>query len=120
MSTTTSDFLRHLRTLAARQAIGSLSDQQLLERFRLERSEASFAVLVQRHGPMVLSVCRRVLHHAQDAEDAFQAAFLVLAKKAARLRQPPLLGGWLHGVAYHVALRLKAKTQRRAVHEQRD
>ncbi len=119
MSTSTSDFLRHLRTLTARQAIGSLSDQQLLERFRLERSEASFAVLVQRHGPMVLSVCRRVLHNVQDVEDAFQATFLVLAKKAARLRQPPLLGGWLHGVAYHVALRLKAKTQRRAVHEQR-
>ncbi len=119
MSTTTSEFLRHLRTLTARQAIGSLSDQQLLERFRLERSEASFAVLVQRHGPMVLSVCRRVLHNLQDVEDAFQATFLVLAKKAATLRQPPLLSGWLHGVAYHVALRLKAKTQRRTVHEQR-
>ncbi len=119
MSTTTNDFLRHLRTLAARQAVGSLSDQQLLERFRLEHSEASFAVLVQRHGPMVLSVCRRVLHHAQDVEDAFQATFLVLAKKATTLRQPPLLSGWLHGVAYHVALRLKAKAQRRTVHEHR-
>jgi len=119
MSTTTSDFLRHLRTLTARQAIGSFSDQQLLDRFRLERSEASFAVLVQRHGPMVLSVCRRVLHNVQDVEDAFQATFLVLAKKAATLRQPPLLSGWLHGVAYHVALRLKAKTQRRTAHEHR-
>jgi RNA polymerase sigma factor (sigma-70 family) len=119
MSTTTSDFLRHLRTLAARQAIGGLSDQQLLERFRRERSEASFALLVQRHGPMVLSVCRRVLHHVQDVEDAFQATFLVLARKAAMLHQPPLLGSWLHGVAYHVALRLKAKAQRRAAHEHR-
>ena len=77
--TTTSDFLRHLRTLADRQASDSLSDQQLLERFLNERSEASFAALVQRHGPMVLRVCRRVLHHVQDAEDAFQATFLILA-----------------------------------------
>jgi RNA polymerase sigma factor (sigma-70 family) len=60
-----------------------------------------------------------VLHNVQDVEDAFQATFLVLAKKAATLRQPPLLSGWLHGVAYHVALRLKAKTQRRTAHEHR-
>jgi RNA polymerase sigma factor (sigma-70 family) len=117
MSATTSDFLRHLRTLAARQAIDNLSDQQLLKRFHSQRSEESFAALVQRHGPMVWSVCCRVLHHTQDAEDAFQAAFLVLAAKAASLRQPPLLSSWLHGVAYHIALRQKAKAIRRSAHE---
>jgi RNA polymerase sigma factor (sigma-70 family) len=119
MSTTQADFLRYLRTLTARQATGLLSDQQLLERFLHERSEASFAALVARHGPMVLSVCRRVLQHTQDAEDAFQATFLVLARKASSIRKQASLGSWLHGVAYHSAERLRAKARRRAAHERR-
>ncbi len=119
MSTTQTDFLRYLRTLTARQATGLLSDQQLLERFLHERSEASFAALVARHGPMVLSVCRRILQHAQDAEDAFQATFLVLARKAGTIRKQTSLGSWLHGVAYHSAECLRAKTRRRAAHERR-
>jgi RNA polymerase sigma factor (sigma-70 family) len=119
MSTTQTDFLRYLRTLTARQATEMLSDQQLLERFLHERSEASFAALVARHGPMVLSVCRRVLQHAQDAEDAFQATFLVLARKASTIRKQASLGSWLHGVAYHSAECLRAKARRRAVHERR-
>jgi RNA polymerase sigma factor (sigma-70 family) len=117
--TTTSDFLRHLRTLADRQANDLLSDRQLLERFLHQRSEASFAALVLRHGPMVLSVCRRVLHHAQDAEDAFQATFLILARRAGSIRKPESLSSWLHGVAYHNAECLRAKTVRRTVHERR-
>src|SRR5579884_3903586 len=119
MSTTQTDFLRYLRTLTARQATGLLSDQQLLERFLHERSEASFAALVARHGPMVLSVCRRILQHAQDAEDAFQATFLVLARKAGSIRKQTSLGSWLHGVAYHSAECLRAKTRRRTAHERR-
>ncbi len=119
MSTTQTDFLRYLRTLTARQATGLLSDQQLLQRFLHERSEASFAALVARHGPMVLSVCRRILQHAQDAEDAFQATFLVLARKAGSIRKQTSLGSWLHGVAYHSAECLRAKTKRRIAHERR-
>src|SRR5579875_4126287 len=119
MSTTQTDFLRYLRTLTARQATGLLSDQQLLQRFLHERSEASFAALVARHGPMVLSVCRRILQHAQDAEDAFQATFLVLARKAGSIRKQTSLGSWLHGVAYHSAECLRAKTKRRTAHERR-
>ncbi len=119
MSTTQTDFLRYLRTLTARQATGLLSDQQLLERFLHDRSEASFAALVARHGPMVLSVCRRVLQHTQDAEDAFQATFLVLTRKAGSIRKQASLGSWLHGVAYHSAECLKAKMRRRTAHERR-
>jgi hypothetical protein len=68
--------LRYLRRLAGRPADGRLTDRQLLRRFAAEKDEAAFALLVERHGPMVLSVCRRILRHQQDAEDAFQATFL--------------------------------------------
>ena len=74
----------------------------LLERFAARRSEGAFAALVERHGPMVLSVCRRVLGDAHDAEDAFQATFLVLARKADR-PETPVLGDWLYKVAYRIA-----------------
>jgi hypothetical protein len=74
--------LHHLRLLAAAQPDRDLSDAELLERFRRRREETAFAILLQRHGPMVLSVCRRVLHNPHDAEDAFQATFLVLVRSA--------------------------------------
>ena len=80
------DVLRHLRTLYRCGVVGPLSDEQLLDRFlarRDETAEEAFAELVQRHGPMVLGVCRRILGDAHEAEDAFQATFLVLARKAA-------------------------------------
>src|SRR5579883_487897 len=117
--TTTSDFLRRLRTLAGRQTDDSVSDRQLLECFLHDRSEVSFEALVQRHGPMVLSVCRRVLRKAQDAEDAFQTTFLILANKASAIRKRESLSSWLYGVAYHSAECIKAKALRRAAHERR-
>ena len=78
---------------------GDLADRYLLERFVTAQDQAAFAALVQRHGPMVLGVCRRLLHDAHEAEDAFQATFLVLVHKARSISRPELLGPWLHGVA---------------------
>jgi RNA polymerase sigma factor (sigma-70 family) len=89
-----------------------LTDGQLLENFVVRRDEAAFAALVRRHGPMVLAVCRRVLRHAQDAEDAFQATFLVLARKARSIRQRELVGNWLYGTAYRAALEARAARRR--------
>src|SRR5262245_26350086 len=104
--------LRHLRRLATADE-GALSDRQHLECFAAGRDEAAFSALLRRHGAMVLGVCRRVLRHPQDAEDAFQATFLLLAKKADSLRHVASLGGWLHQVAYHLALRARAHARRR-------
>ena len=112
------DVIRQLRNMALRSGSG-LTDSQLLECFHSRRDEASFEELVRRHGPMVLSVCRRVLGNHHDAEDAFQATFLVLALKGGALRARELVGNWLHGVAYRTALRAKAMTARRQKHEQR-
>jgi RNA polymerase sigma-70 factor (ECF subfamily) len=86
-----------------------LPDEQLLHRFVRLGDQSAFTALVRRHGPMVLGVCRRVLRHAQDAEDAFQATFLVLVHKAATLAQPNLLAAWLHGVAYRTALHARGR-----------
>jgi RNA polymerase sigma-70 factor (ECF subfamily) len=82
---------------------GSLTDGQLLECFVARREEAAFAALVRRHGPMVLGVCRRILDHSHDADDAFQATFLVLVRKAASVTPRELVGNWLYGVAYRTA-----------------
>jgi RNA polymerase sigma factor (sigma-70 family) len=103
---------RFVRRVAERDA-HHLTDQQLLDRFTRARDEAAFADLVRRHGPMVLSVCRRVLGHEQDAEDVFQAAFLVLVRKAGSIRQQQSVGGWLFRVCYRLALRARARSSRR-------
>jgi RNA polymerase sigma factor (sigma-70 family) len=109
--------LRFLRRLVAAEWGGDSTDRQLLQRFAGQREEAAFAALVQRHGPMVLGVCLRVLHDPHDAEDAFQATFLVLARKAGSLAQPEKLANWLYGVACRTAARAKAEAARRRVHE---
>ncbi|HEY7426047.1 MAG TPA: sigma-70 family RNA polymerase sigma factor [Gemmataceae bacterium] len=107
--------LSHLRALAGPP--DDCGDAELLERFLLSREEAAFAALVRRHGPLVLGVCRRMLRHEQDAEDAFQAAFLVLARKAGSIRNKESLAAWLYEVAYHIAARMRAETVRRNIHE---
>ncbi len=109
--------LEHIRKLVSAETDSPLPDRDLLERFIRDRDEAAFAALVQRHGPMVLGVCRRVLRHAQDAEDACQAAFLVLARKAVAIRKRESVGSFLHGVAYRVAIRLHRDVARRRARE---
>jgi RNA polymerase sigma factor (sigma-70 family) len=96
---------------------GRVSDGGLLERFIAARDAEAFRALIHHHGPMVLGVCRRVLHHEQDAEDAFQATFLVLVRKAASIAKRPSLGSWLYGVAYRVSMKAKMRAQRRRAHE---
>src|SRR3954451_12859025 len=113
----TATLLQQLRGALLRGEEAGLSDGQLLDCFVEHRDEAAFAALLRRHGPMVLGVCRRVLRHPQDAEDAFQATFLVLVRKAASIGQRELLGNWLYGVAYRTALDARAATARRRTRE---
>src|SRR5215470_9755340 len=111
--------VEQLRRTGPARADATLSDAQLLKRFIDSRDEAAFAGLVRRHGPMVLGVCRRVLANSHDAEDAFQATFLVLAQKARTLRLREALGSWLYGVAFRLARRTLADSARRRFHESR-
>ncbi len=106
-----------LRSASPLLDAGGMTDGQLLERFLSRRDEAAFEALVRRHGPMVLGVCRRVLGNPQDAEDAFQATFLVLVRKAASIGRRDLLGNWLYGVAYRTALDARAAATRRQARE---
>lgn len=106
-----------LRKSAARREIDALSDAHLLERFAIERDAAAFEILMQRFGPMVFGVCRRILGDVHAAEDAFQATFLVLARKAPSLSRRSLVGNWLYGVAYRTAQRARADAARRHAHE---
>jgi RNA polymerase sigma-70 factor (ECF subfamily) len=109
--------LNHLHQLIGLRAAEHLTDSQLLERFVARHEEAAFAELVQRHGRLVLSVCRRLLRQAPDAEDAFQATFLVLAQRAASIRKRESLASWLYGVAYRIAVKAKEAGARREEHE---
>jgi RNA polymerase sigma factor (sigma-70 family) len=110
MAPTFTRLLHHLRGLGPP---GADSDAALLDRFARHRDEAAFEALVARHGPMVLNLCRRVLGDAHAAEDAFQATFLVLAKKARSVARPAALAGWLYGVARRVALKARGADRRR-------
>jgi RNA polymerase sigma factor (sigma-70 family) len=94
-------------------AADELSDWQLLERFAGAADEAAFAALVRRHGPLVLGVCRRVLGTGPDLDDAFQATFVILSRKAATIRKQTAVASWLHSVAHRLSLRLRAQIARR-------
>lgn len=107
--------LRHVRQLVVRPAADSAGDAALLERWVLLRDEAAFAALVSRHGPMVLRVCRNILADAHSAEDALQATFLVLARRAASVRPATAVAAWLFGVARRVALKARTAEGRRRV-----
>jgi RNA polymerase sigma factor (sigma-70 family) len=104
---------------ASFQKFSAASDAELLECFVSKRDEVAFEVLLRRHGPMVYAVCLRVLHHKQDAEDAFQATFLVLAHKAAAVSPRSKLAGWLHGVAHKTALKARSRAYHRSEVEKR-
>src|SRR5438876_5290899 len=97
--------LQHVRRLAA----AASSDEQLLADFLSRRSDDAFSALIGRHGPMVLNVCRRILRDAHAAEDVFQATFLVLADRAGAIQRPESLAGFLHGVAYRLAVRARRR-----------
>jgi RNA polymerase sigma factor (sigma-70 family) len=105
----------HTRLTA--RLVPAVADDDLLARFARDRDESAFAALVHRHGPIVLGVCRRVLGHPADADDAFQAVFLVLANRADSLVGQRALGGWLHGVAVRVAMQARLALARRRKHE---
>src|SRR5262245_34065922 len=99
--------LDYIRQMAGAPAGQGLTDQELLRTYAMDRDEAAFALLVRRHGPMVWGVCQRVLQHTQDAEDAFQATFLVLASKADRILWQADVSNWLYAVAWRVARKAK-------------
>jgi RNA polymerase sigma factor (sigma-70 family) len=105
--------LSHIRSLVGRHPPGDDPDQILLQRFIAARDQSAFEQLLHRHGPMVLGVCRRLLRHEQDAEDAFQATFLVLARKAATVRRQASVASWLYGVAFRVAAKARSRAARR-------
>jgi len=98
-------------------AAANQTDRELVDRFLRQQDEAAFAALVQRHGPMVLALCRRILDHEQDAEDAFQATFLILVRRAGTLDNPDLLSSWLYGVAYRTARKARTQAARRRAQE---
>jgi RNA polymerase sigma factor (sigma-70 family) len=114
-----SRFLRQLTRGMAAEMSGEQSDRQLVERLLVAQDNAVFETLVRRHGPMVYRVCWRVLQHAEDTEDAFQATFLLLARKLRTVRKRNSLASWLHGVAHRVALDARAQAFRRRRREQR-
>src|SRR5690349_8862772 len=114
---TSNSLLRHFHRSVFLHDADGLTDGQLLDAFLIQGEEAAFAALVRRHGPMVFGVCRRVLGNRHDAEDAFQATFLVLLRKASSIHPRQAVGHWLYGVAYRTALRARTALARRRAKE---
>jgi RNA polymerase sigma factor (sigma-70 family) len=114
-----SPILRVIRRVVEDQHVKELSDHELLGRFVAQHDESAFHTLLRRHGAMVLDVCRCMLGNEADAEDAFQATFLVFARKAKTIRKATSLGSWLYGVSYRIALKAKAEFAKRKRHEGR-
>ncbi|HKA08345.1 MAG TPA: RNA polymerase sigma factor [Gemmataceae bacterium] len=112
-------FLRRLKQAMSAEALASCSDQELVEQFRSGRGDAVFRAILERHGPMVLQVCRRVLSSPTDVEDAFQATFLILIRRGHTVRRHSSLASWLHGVAWRSALKLRTQSDRRRRREAR-
>jgi RNA polymerase sigma factor (sigma-70 family) len=110
--------VRGIERIFNQGSLTGLSEAQLLRRFAAG-DEAAFEVLINRHGPTVLGVCRRMLHDSRDVEDAFQATFLVLLRKAGGLRDPEAISPWLYGVACRVAARIRARAARRGAEERK-
>jgi RNA polymerase sigma factor (sigma-70 family) len=111
--------VRHVRAFGRTEALSEVPDAQLLQQFAAAHEEGAFTALLRRHGPMVLGVSRRVLGNAADAEDVYQAAFLLLARKAASIRKREAVASWLYGVARRLALKARAQGAKRLVRERR-
>ncbi len=111
--------LRHIHRLFGDGTLAGMPDARLLERYAADRDETAFEALVQRHGPMVSAVCHGVLDDRNDADDAFQATFLLLARKAGTIWVRDSVGGWLHRVAWRIALQVKSDAARRRQQERR-
>jgi RNA polymerase sigma factor (sigma-70 family) len=109
--------VRQLRWVLSAEHVSGLSDAQLLKRFLEEKDETAFAALMHRHGRLVMGVCRRVLGNVQDAEDIYQATFVILARNARRIRKHDAIGSWLYQVAYRLAHKMRRGGQRRRIHE---
>ncbi len=112
-----SPFQRFIHQVAAAQSAAERTDGKLLEEFAAHGDETAFAALLRRHGSMVLGVCRSILHDRHDAEDAFQATFLVLVRRAGAIGKRDSVGSWLHGVAYRLAMRARSAAARRRSRE---
>jgi RNA polymerase sigma factor (sigma-70 family) len=117
MPSQVNEVVQFLRRTALRHEEGGQTDGQLLARFLEQRDEAALAALMGRHGPMVWGVCRRLLPSHHDAEDAFQASFLVLVRKAASVRPREMVGNWLYGVAHQTAMNARAMLAKRRARE---
>src|SRR5262249_43012715 len=109
--------LRYIRTLTAPGCGAPTTDAELLRQFVARRDEAAFAALMERHGPMVLGVCRRLLRQPQDVDDVFQATFLVLLQRAESIASADSVGSWLYGVARRIAVRVRANVRKRQQRE---
>src|SRR5437764_15083727 len=111
--------LPRVRAMLADRPADWAADAELLRTFVASRDEQAFATLVRRHGPLVLATARRVVGNPADAEDVFQAAFLLLARQASTIRNPAAVGGWLHGVASRMARTARRAAVRRRTYEAR-